>query len=183
MKKVIALILMALMTLPGCQSARLATGQPTAEKTTAATADLEEMQVPQLTGETKDEMDYKRHSIGDASDVSKPSDVVPEAEVSTTAPTQTVKEYGYGTLKVGVDIPAGEYRLEGSGGGCYFSVESGSGSDAELLDNGFFYTISYLTVSEGQYLKMEDMHAIAVADVEPFGHHRKRIFKVVCPGR
>lgn len=60
---------------------------------------------------------------------------------------------GSGTFRVGVDIPAGEYKLnndsEFSG---YYCVYNSSDPHADIVTNDNFKGQTYITVSDGQYL-------------------------------
>ena len=59
-----------------------------------------------------------------------------------------------GMYKVGIDIPAGEYVLIGSG---YFSVnKDSSGQLSSIIANDNFSGNSIVSVSEGQYLTVRD---------------------------
>lgn len=58
-----------------------------------------------------------------------------------------------GTYKVGTDIPAGEYYINGSG---YFSVnKDGSGDLSSIIVNGNFNNNTIITVTNGQYLTVQ----------------------------
>lgn len=59
-----------------------------------------------------------------------------------------------GKYKVGVDLPAGEYKLTPSGSGYYGLSTSASESMDVLVSNDNFDTDIYLTVQDGQYLKL-----------------------------
>ena len=64
--------------------------------------------------------------------------------------------YGPGTLKVGVDIPAGEYKVTStrSSGDGYWCIRNSSAADARILKNDSFSGSSYVTVEDGQYLEL-----------------------------
>ncbi|NCO10729.1 DUF4190 domain-containing protein [Candidatus Saccharibacteria bacterium] len=59
-----------------------------------------------------------------------------------------------GKYKVGVDLPAGEYKLVPIGSGYYGLSTSASDSSDSLVSNDNFDTERYLTVQDGQYLKI-----------------------------
>lgn len=59
-----------------------------------------------------------------------------------------------GKYKVGVDFPAGEYKLIPTGTGYYGLSSSADESLDVLLSNDNFDTERYLTVQDGQYLKL-----------------------------
>lgn len=74
-----------------------------------------------------------------------------------TAPEETapkVSSYGPGVLKVGTDIPAGEYIvINSSGRSGYFSVNSDANGDDILFNDNFEYN-SIITVNDGEYLEL-----------------------------
>lgn len=58
-----------------------------------------------------------------------------------------------GTFRVGIDIPAGEYKLiNDSELGGYYCVYNNSNPDADIVTNDNFEGQTYITVSDGQYL-------------------------------
>lgn len=59
-----------------------------------------------------------------------------------------------GKYKVGVDFPAGEYKLVPSGSGYYGLSTTASESLDSLVSNDNFETERYLSVQDGQYLKL-----------------------------
>lgn len=59
-----------------------------------------------------------------------------------------------GKYKVGTDFPAGEYKITPSGSGYYGISTSASESLDSLVSNDNFDTERYLTVQDGQYLKL-----------------------------
>ena len=62
-----------------------------------------------------------------------------------------------GTYKVGRDLPAGEYQVTTSGGSGYWERSSGAvSSDSEILANENFQNSTYVTVNEGEYLKLSN---------------------------
>ncbi|RGU89875.1 hypothetical protein DWW31_18110 [Clostridium sp. AF15-17LB] len=62
--------------------------------------------------------------------------------------------YPEGTYMVGKDIPAGEYKISSQGDGYYEVSTNSSGSMDAIVTNENFSGDVYLTVSEGQYLKL-----------------------------
>ena len=74
----------------------------------------------------------------------------PEPEQQTTT---TLSE---GKYKIGVDAPAGEYKVTGvgTGGKGYWEVNDSSAPDAYIVGNDAFTGTSYVTVSDGQYLTL-----------------------------
>lgn len=66
--------------------------------------------------------------------------------------------YGAGMYRVGTDIPAGEYKITCTGNlWCYIEVSSdSSGTLSSIVSNDNIDTFAYITVSEGQYLTVND---------------------------
>lgn len=94
---------------------------------------------------------------------------------NTPTPEQTAEEEGYksGMYKVGQDIPAGEYKLYSTGsftGLSYFEVAKDStGTLQSIIANDNFYSFTYVTVKDGQYLKFTDARAVPVDRAKPSG--------------
>lgn len=59
-----------------------------------------------------------------------------------------------GKYKVGVDFPAGEYKVIPSGDGYLAVSTSASESTNSIVTNDNFNTEKYITVQDGQYLKL-----------------------------
>jgi hypothetical protein len=69
--------------------------------------------------------------------------------------SQAAKQYGAGTYKVGTDLPAGEYKLTSTDTvPAYWEVTNSSAPDAQIVGNDNFTGSAYVTVSDGQYLKL-----------------------------
>lgn len=69
--------------------------------------------------------------------------------------SQATKQYGAGTYKVGTDLPAGEYKLTSTDTvPAYWAVTNSSAPDAQIVGNDNFTGNAYVTVSDGQYLKL-----------------------------
>lgn len=62
--------------------------------------------------------------------------------------------YPEGMYLVGKDIPAGEYKVSSLGGGYYEVSANSSGTLDAIITNENFDSDVYLTVSDGQYLKL-----------------------------
>jgi hypothetical protein len=77
-------------------------------------------------------------------------------EDSSSSENTASDSYGPGTLKVGVDIPAGEYKVTStrSSGDGYWCIRNSSAADAQILKNDSFSGSSYVTVQDGQYLEL-----------------------------
>lgn len=75
------------------------------------------------------------------------SEAVPKSDIESSS----------GTFKVGFDIPAGEYKITSNAGTSgYLSVHNSSNPGARIVSNDFFEGQTYITVSDGQYLSLED---------------------------
>lgn len=69
--------------------------------------------------------------------------------------TQTSGVLKEGMYRVGSDIEAGEYKLTATrSSGGYWKVTASSAADADIVGNDNFSNSTYVTVSEGQYLKL-----------------------------
>lgn len=82
---------------------------------------------------------------------------IPVAE----APVYQVKDNKYiqGQYKVGVDIPAGEYKVIADADLSYVEVAKDSlGSMHSIVTNDIVSKNKYITVKDGQYLKMTQSH-------------------------
>ena len=65
-----------------------------------------------------------------------------------------LEQYDAGMYKVGTDIPAGEYILCPSATAYYQVVTDSTGTLESIVSNDNFSGTRYITVSEGQYLKL-----------------------------
>lgn len=64
-----------------------------------------------------------------------------------------------GTYKVGKDLPAGEYKvklLKGLTSGYYEVNAAPIGSGSEIINNGIIEGDTYVTLEDGQYIKLQD---------------------------
>lgn len=100
-------------------------------------------------------------------DVDQPANTAQTETETNQSPTEATKEedkvkgFKPGTYKVGTDMPAGEYKLFAQYDLAYFELtKDSSGSFDSILANDNFPNYSYLTVEDGQYIKIQ--HAIAV---------------------
>lgn len=67
----------------------------------------------------------------------------------------TGNEYLEGMYKVGKDIPAGEYKAVSTGGTAYIEVAANSKGNIEsIVSNDNFEGEKYISVKDGQYLKL-----------------------------
>jgi len=91
------------------------------------------------------------------------------------SPVQTIEKGGIksGMYKAGEDIPAGEYKLYSTGsltGLSYFEIaKDSSGTFESIIANDNFYSVTYVTVKEGQYFKFTDSYAVPVQEAEASG--------------
>lgn len=113
----------------------------------------------------------------DASNNSNQGIVVQEESADTTQEESNLEEQGNtnkeekkdtkikaGTYKIGVDLPAGEYVFFAKGMG-YIEVASDStGSLDSIISNDNVSGHTYITVNDGEYLKLRSGEAYAVAD-------------------
>lgn len=73
------------------------------------------------------------------------------------APVQNPEngKYGEGMYRVGRDIKAGEYKVVSSGTAAYYEVASNSGGGIEsIVTNDNFEGEKYITIKDGQYIKL-----------------------------
>jgi len=77
----------------------------------------------------------------------------PYAQAPAVQPKDNVLEAGM--YKVGTDIPAGEYKVESTGSSGYLEVSSNSSHSLNaIVANDNFQGSKYITVKDGQYLKL-----------------------------
>ena len=75
--------------------------------------------------------------------------------------TSRLKE---GMYKVGVDIPAGEYKAMATSSSIsgYYAIYNTASADRDIEDNELFTSSSYVTVINGQYLELSNCTASLV---------------------
>lgn len=88
----------------------------------------------------------------------------PSLSGSTNATTSN-GEYGAGTYKIGVDMPAGEYVLFADAKLMPYVKVS---SDSSIIDNDDFDVISYVSVKDGEYLYIVNCSAREQSSVKSF---------------
>lgn len=71
---------------------------------------------------------------------------------------QTSSYYGPGMYKVGVDIPAGEYNVKAEVGELGYLEVSSDPNGTSIITNDAFENNSYVSISDGQYLKLESCY-------------------------
>ncbi|WP_394860808.1 hypothetical protein [Mediterraneibacter gnavus] len=62
---------------------------------------------------------------------------------------------------VGKDIPAGEYKVSAANGGYYEVTANSTGDLGTIIANDNFEGEVYLTVQDGQYLKLSRAQIVA----------------------
>ncbi|WP_108665113.1 hypothetical protein [Euzebya rosea] len=77
-----------------------------------------------------------------------------EAAVSGTEAAIAASTFGNGTFIVGQDIPAGRYRSDGTGNGCYWERNTADGDG--IIDNHFGSSPAVATVRDGEIFRTED---------------------------
>lgn len=93
------------------------------------------------------------------------SETTAEQDTTTTQPVEqvTVTTLTEGTYRVGTDIEAGEYKLTAnSGTKGYWEVTGSSAPDAQIIGNDNFDGNAYVTVTDGQYLKLNRCSGVKV---------------------
>jgi hypothetical protein len=81
------------------------------------------------------------------------SKMLPVSEAPVQEPQSG--QYKDGMYKVGRDIKAGEYKVKSSGSSAYYEVASNSGGGIQsIVSNDNFEGEKYITVKDGQYLKL-----------------------------
>lgn len=103
----------------------------------------------------------------------------------TTSLQPSITEYKEGTYKVGADIPAGEYKVFSANGQMDAYIEVSKDAKANLdsiTANALFKSFIYITVQEGQYLKIRDCYAVPVDQAPLFtpeeGQYTDGMYKV-----
>ncbi len=79
-----------------------------------------------------------------------------------------ITKYKSGNYKVGEDIPAGEYKISTDTMGYVEVSKDSSGEFDSIITNDNFSTFIYLTVEDGQYLKLQLSEAVLAEDAPPY---------------
>ena len=106
---------------------------------------------------------------------SKTSTPAPAPKSETPNPPQKqIKVYGAGQMKVGTDIPAGEYAAIGSG---YLEVAAdSSGTLDSIIMNDNVVNRRYVTIYNGEYVKIiGSLKLVAVADAPKFDASKGKV--------
>ena len=90
--------------------------------------------------------------------------------ISEASPAESKNgRFDEGMYKVGFDIQPGEYLIRNTGRSCFFEVCKDSLNVFDgVVANGFTDTRHYVTVSDGQYLKLQDGEMIPADMAEPY---------------
>lgn len=98
----------------------------------------------------------------------KSTDAQPSIQESQTKSPQTekpsVKTYKSGQYKVGSDLPAGEYVAISKGQAYIELAKDSKGTLESILANDLFINRSIITVSDGQYLKVQNCELYVFKD-------------------
>ncbi|MCH4184784.1 MAG: hypothetical protein LKF61_04775 [Eggerthellaceae bacterium] len=117
----------------------------------------------ELTTDSADEMEKNIAKNKSTSSSSKSySSSSNSSSSSTSNQSSSFKSYKAGTYMVGKSFPAGEYRLTATSSG-YYCVYPDT-KKSEILGNGNFTGVQYVTVTDSQVLLLNDCNATAVAD-------------------
>lgn len=109
-------------------------------------------------------IDYKdAFRSGNSQDTPNTGSGDPGSSSESNGPSETTR-YGEGMYKIGTDMPTGEYKLtaEGSSSG-YWEVTVSSAADADIVGNDNFSGSTYVAVTDGQYLKLNQCYAEPVS--------------------
>ena len=83
------------------------------------------------------------------------------------ADTNNGKKYGPSIYKVGVDIPAGKYKLFVSGGRGYYGICKDANCD-NIVQNDNFQSQAYIDIHTGQFLELNRCYAMPIDDAPKF---------------
>jgi hypothetical protein len=82
-----------------------------------------------------------------------------EAAITEAEDEAAASTFGNGVYVVGEDIEAGEYRSAGADGsnpvGCYYAFLSGTGSDADIIDNNIVEGQTRVTLRDGDVFESQ----------------------------
>jgi hypothetical protein len=98
-----------------------------------------------------------------AADSSSASSSAATSSATTTAATTNdqPKTYKAGTYLVGTDMPAGTYKLTATTSSPgYWEVTNSAAPDADIVGNDNFDNSAYVSVEDGQYLKLNRCTAV-----------------------
>ena len=98
----------------------------------------------------------------------------------TVTPEPEATTYKAGTYKIGSDIPAGEYVIFNDGFlfGYYEITSDSTGAFDSIISNDNFEYNTIVTLNEGEYLKMQESHAVALKEVKELDTTGTGMFKI-----
>jgi len=80
-------------------------------------------------------------------------------------PEDKITKFKSSSYKVGTDMPAGEYKLFSDDIMSYFEIsKDSSGSFDSIVANDNFFNFSYISVKDGQYVKLQGCYAVPIAE-------------------
>ena len=80
---------------------------------------------------------------------------ITNAKFTPSSNIEPITSRGEGMYRVGIDLPAGEYKVKSSDTGYYAVLSSTDGSGfGNIVTNDNFDGEKYITVADGQYLKI-----------------------------
>ena len=82
---------------------------------------------------------------------------------TTSAVAKASRKYGPSVYKVGVDIPAGEYKVYPTGGRGYFGICTDANCD-QIIRNENFNGQMYINISSGQFLDLTRCYAVPISE-------------------
>ena len=121
------------------------------------------------------------NTLQQSEEAAAPTEEITEEPTIPTKPEPA--GLGDGTYKVGTDMDAGEYLILSKGFMSYVEISSDSTGDLNsIISNANFSTHMYLTVKEGDYVKIQSATAYKVAEapsiVPADGLYQDGVYKV-----
>lgn len=88
-----------------------------------------------------------------------------QAKDRTDAMANYQNYYDQGEFKIGSNMKTGEYKLIATGDDASYALSDDKGGN-KLLGNFVFSDVAYVSVKDGQYLKLDRCFAVAVREIE-----------------
>ncbi|WP_432408524.1 hypothetical protein [Wukongibacter sp. M2B1] len=86
-----------------------------------------------------------------------------------SSPEEKFTKYKAGDYKIGTDLPSGEYKLFGNGAMSYYEInKDSSGNFDSIIANDNFSTFSYISISDGQYVKLQGCYAVPIKEAPKY---------------
>lgn len=82
------------------------------------------------------------------------------AKAALSSEIEPIAERGPGMYRVGIDIPAGEYKIKPDGFGYMAVLSKTDGNISSIVSNDNFETEKYITVQDGQYLQLSSAEIV-----------------------